>query len=369
MAKVAGWTYTGKIMPIVTGPSPTIPDSPLVVLLAYDQLGLFEFGIATEIFGLPRPEVGPNWYRFAIVAAEPPPLRLIGGLTLQVDGGLDLLAEAHTIIVPSWRRPDAAAPGRLLEALRAAHARGARLVSICLGAFVLAQAGLLNGRRATTHWRHAAALAKVFPGVTVKPDVLYVDEDDVLTSAGSAAGIDLCLHIVRRDYGPTIANQVARRLVMPVHRDGGQAQFIERPVAAVRERSRLAPLLERIAGNPRADLSIAGLAADAGLTVRTFLRRFRAATGTTPGEWLAKARVERARDMLESTAASVEDIATACGFGSVEALRHQFRKRVRLSPAQYRKRFGRQAGDEEPVRPDAFSGDIRAASNARPGAS
>jgi len=240
------------------------PFKPLVVVVAYDQLGLFELGIAVEIFGLPRPEVGPNWYRFAVVAAEAGTLRSLGGISIQIDGGLDILQQAHTIIIPSWKGPNAAAPAELIEALKQARSHGARLVSICVGAFVLAQAGVLDGRRATTHWRHAASLAEQYPKVSVEPDVLYVDEGDILTSAGSAAGIDLCLHIVRRDFGPAIANQVARRLVMPSHRDGGQAQFIERPVPALRESSRLGSLIERMARDISADHSIAMLVADAG---------------------------------------------------------------------------------------------------------
>ncbi|RYE99448.1 MAG: transcriptional regulator FtrA, partial [Oxalobacteraceae bacterium] len=191
---------------------------PLVVVVAYDQLGLFEFGIATEIFGLPRPEAGPGWYRFAIAAAEPGPLRALGGLRIEVDGGLDLLDAAHTIVIPSWRDTRASAPDALIKALQRAHKRKTRIVSICAGAFVLAQAGLLQGRRATTHWRNADVLASGYPQIAVEPGVLYVDEGDILTSAGSAAGIDLCLHIVRADFGPAIANQVAKRLVMPVHR-------------------------------------------------------------------------------------------------------------------------------------------------------
>lgn len=341
---VARLTYNGHLMPNLTPRHIQPAAGPLVVALAYDQLGLFEFGIATEVFGLPRPEVGPGWYRFAIAGVEPSPLRSVNGITVTVDGDLSLLAQADIIIIPSWRGPDSLAAPPLLDALRTAHGRGATLVSICIGAFLLAQAGLLDGRRATTHWRYAEALARGFPKVRVEPDVLYVDEGDVLTSAGSAAGIDLCLHLVRKDFGPFIANQVARRLVMPVHRDGGQAQFIEQPVSGLRDRSRMAPLLERIVKDPSPDLTASAMADLAGMSLRTFLRRFHAATGLTPGEWLANARVNRAREMLETTTASVEDIATACGFGSVETLRHQFRKRVRLSPAQYRRRFGEGGG-------------------------
>lgn len=331
--------YIVKIMPKPASRRP-VPHAPLVVVLAYDQLGLFEFGIATEIFGLPRPEVGPNWYRFAVAAAEPGDLRALGVRSLRVDGGLELLQQAHTIIVPSWRGPDAAAAPALLRALQQAKRRGARMVSICAGAFVLAQAGLLAGRRATTHWRHAAALAAQYPQVSVDPAVLYTDDGDILTSAGSAAGIDLCLHIVRRDFGPAIANQVARRLVMPAHRDGGQAQFIERPVPVPRESSRLGTLLEGVTRNLAGAHTVASMAADAGMSVRTFLRRFQATTGQSPGEWLAGARVARAKEMLERSAIPVEEIATLCGFGSSETLRHHFRRRLSLTPTRYRKLFG-----------------------------
>ena len=330
--------YIVKIMPM--SKTHSVTNKPLVVVLAYDQLGLFEFGIATEIFGLPRPEVGPNWYRFAVAAAEPGDLRSLGAISLRVDGGLELLRQAHTIIVPSWRGPDAAASPQLIRALQQAKRRGARMVSICAGAFVLAQAGLLDGRRATTHWRHAAALAAQYPQVSVDPAVLYTDDGDILTSAGSAAGIDLCLHIVRRDFGPAIANKVARRLVMPAHRDGGQAQFIERPVPAPRESSRLGTLLERMARDLATDHTVASMAAEAGMSLRTFLRRFQATTGQSPGEWLVNARVSHAKEMLERSAVPIEEIATLCGFGSSETLRHHFRKRLSLTPTRYRKLFG-----------------------------
>ncbi|QJD69296.1 transcriptional regulator FtrA [Xanthomonas campestris pv. badrii] len=320
---------------------------PLVVVVAYDQLGLFEFGITTEIFGLPRPEVGPGWYRFAIAAAEPGPLRALGGLRLEVDGGLDLLDAAHTIIVPSWRDTSTPAPGALIKALQRAHKRKTRIVSICAGAFVLAQAGLLHGRRATTHWRNAEMLANHYPQITVEPGVLYVDEGDILTSAGSAAGIDLCLHIVRADFGPAVANQVAKRLVMPVHRDGGQAQFIDRPVPPIHESARLGPLLDRIAQDLTANHSVDALADAAGMSRRTFLRRFQATTGMSPGKWIVNERLNRAREMLETSGADIEQIATRCGFGSTETLRHHFRRALALSPTQYRRVFAGHRGAGE----------------------
>src|SRR5689334_8425558 len=211
----------------------------LVVALAYDGLCTFEFGVAAEIFGLDRPEMGNAWYRFRVAAIEPGPLRALGGISVAADGGLALVENAGTIIVPGWRGADSPVPQRLLKALRRAHKRGARLLSFCSGVFVLAATGLLDGRRATTHWRYSDALASAYPEVTVVPDVLYVDEGNVLTAAGSAAGIDLSLHLVRRDWGAAAANSVARRLVVPCHRDGGQAQFIEAPVPEATEGGRL----------------------------------------------------------------------------------------------------------------------------------
>jgi AraC family transcriptional activator FtrA len=206
-----------------------VSSGPLVVALAYDGLCTFEFAIVAEVFGLDRPEMGPGWYRFAAAAVEPGPLRAHGGLRVEVDGGLELLEAADLVVVPGWKGAGVPVPGALTAAL-VAHARGARLASICSGAFVLAATGLLDGRRAATHWRYAEALGRAHPRVEVDAGVLYVEEGRVLTSAGSAAGIDLMLHVVRSDFGADAANAVARRLVVPAHRSGGQAQFIERPV-------------------------------------------------------------------------------------------------------------------------------------------
>jgi AraC family transcriptional activator FtrA len=310
-----------------------------VAVLAYDGLCTFEFGVAVEVFGLARPEMGPDWYRFAVSALEPGPLRAAGGVRILADGGLEVLAEAGTIVVPGWRGVREPVPAALAEALRAAHDRGARLVSICSGTFVLGAAGLLEGRRATTHWRYVEALRAAYPGVRVEPDVLYVDEGQVLTSAGSAAGIDVCLHLVRRDFGPEAANRLARRLVVPPHREGGQAQFVERPVPPAREGARLGPLLDRMRARLAEAQPVATLAREAGMSPRTFLRRFRAATGTTPGEWLLAERLARARELLEAGEHTVDDLAAACGFGAAAGLRHHFRERLGTSPAAYRRRF------------------------------
>jgi AraC family transcriptional activator FtrA len=316
------------------------PDNRLVVALAYNDLCTFEFGVAVEIFGLDRPEMGNAWYRFRVAAIEPGPLRAMGGISVAADGGLALIERAGTIIVPGWRGADSPVPARLITSLRKAHKRGARLLSFCSGAFVLAAAGLLDGRRATTHWRYSERLARAFPAVQVVPDVLYVDEGSVLTAAGSAAGIDLSLHLIRRDWGAAAANSVARRLVVPAHRDGGQAQFIEAPVPAAKEGGRLGQVLERMRSGAAGDTTLAQLARAAGMSRRTFIRRFKASTGTTPGAWLAATRIARARDLLRYSAHDIEEIATASGFGSAATLRHHFRRQVRVSPSAYRRRFG-----------------------------
>lgn len=323
---------------------PIPPINPRVAVLAYDGLCTFEFGIAVEVFGLPRPEMGAGWYSFAVAASDPGPLRATGGVRLVADGGLEVLDGAGTVIVPGWRGADTPVPPDLTAALRRAHGAGARLVSICSGVFVLAATGLLDGRRATTHWRYAARLAETRPAVRFAPDVLYVDEGDVLTSAGSAAGIDLCLHIVRADHGAAAANRVARRLVVPAHREGGQAQYVERPVPPEREGARLGPLLDRLRRALDHPWTVDAMAAAAGMSRRTFLRRFQDTTGQAPGDWLTTERLARARELLETTALGVEDITTACGFGSADTLRHHFRTRLGTTPALYRKRFGVSGG-------------------------
>ena len=322
-------------------PLPIPPTNRLVVVLAYDGLCTFEFGCAVEVFGLPRPELGETWYRFAVAGLEPGPLRATGGIHVLADGGLDLLAQAGTVVVPGWRGVDAPVPPTLCSALRAAHIAGARLLSLCSGAFVLAAAGLLDGRRATTHWRYADRLIARYPTLRFVPDVLYVDEGSVLTAAGSAAGLDLCLHLVRRDWGPEVANRVARRLVLPAHRQGGQAQFIERPVPRERAASsRIGPLLDQVRTALHEDWTVERLAAAAAVSRRGLHRHFREATGQSPGTWLITERVERARELLEASDTAIEDIAAACGFGSAVTLRHHFRRLLSASPAAYRAHFG-----------------------------
>lgn len=311
---------------------------PLVVALIYDGLCTFEFGIAAEVFGLPRPEMGPGWYRFASAAIEPGPLKAHGGFSILPDGGPDLIEDADMIVVPGWKGAEVPVPQDLIERLRRAHHRGARLVSICSGAFVLAATGLLDGKTATTHWRYADALRSRFPAVQVDEASLYRDEGTIYTSAGSAAGIDLMIELVRRDFGPEAANSVARRIVLPAHRSGGQAQFLERPVATRRD-TEIAPLFDLIRANLQRHWTIATMAKEARMSRRTFERRFGEATGQGPGEWLVDERVGAAKDLLVGSNRPMEDVAAAVGFGSAHALRHHFRERVRLSPSEYRRRF------------------------------
>ncbi len=241
--------------------------------------------------------------------------------------------------MPGWRGVDVPAPRPLLEALKRVPARGGRLVSICSGVFVLAAAGVLDGRRATTHWRYAELLARRYPDIRVDADVLYVDDGPVLTSAGSAAGLDLCLHIVRRDHGAAVANNVARRLVLAPHRDGGQQQFVAAPLAREAGNGRLAALLDWLPAHLDEPLTGADLARRAGMSLRAFQRRFRETVGTTPGEWLTRQRVARARELAETTQLPMERLAAEAGFGSVETLRHHFRRLVGTTPGRYRRSF------------------------------
>src|SRR5215468_4693793 len=295
-----------------------------VAVLAYGGTATFELGIVVELFGLPRPEFS-DWYRFKVCALEPGPVAATGGLTITCRHGIDALSRAGTIVIPGWRTEEQP-PERLLRILRRAHRRGARLVSICSGAFVLAATGLLDGRRATTHWRYAAELAQMYPRIKVEPDVLYVDEGDLLTSAGSAAGIDLCLHIVRKDFGESVASQVARRLVVYPHRDGGQAQFVERAVPK-EGNPWLSALLEWAEKHLEEEISVERLAKQARMTKRTLSRRFADQAGTSPVEWLIGLRLARAKQLLEKTTLGIDEVAADSGFGSAPTLRHHFRQR------------------------------------------
>jgi transcriptional regulator GlxA family with amidase domain len=301
-----------------------------IAVLALESVVAFDMATPAQVFR------GP--YAVDLCGLAPGPVPTSTTFAVVADHGLEALARADTVIVPGYDTIDRPPPAAALDALRAAHARGARTVSICTGAFALAHAGLLDGRRATTHWRFAPYLAERFPAVDVDPNVLYVDDGDVLTSAGVAAGIDLCLHIVRSDHGADVANAAARRIVVAPHRSGGQAQFIDRPVAGPAGTTLAATrawMLERL---PDA-LTVADMAAHAGYSERTFARRFRAETGTTPLRWLLAERVLAARQMLERTDAPVETVASACGFGTATGLREHFARACATTPTAYRAAF------------------------------
>jgi len=317
------------------------PPAPgLVAVLAYDGLCTFEYGIAIELFDLDRPELGVPWYACRIVGVDGRLARGSGGVQVRAHAGVGALRHARTIVVPGWRDRAERPPEPLLRELRRAVGRGARVLTICSGAFVLGHAGLLDGRRATTHWRYVAELRARFPRAAVEDDRLYVEDGPLITSAGSAAGIDAGLHLIRRDFGARVANTVARRLVMPPHREGGQAQYVQAPVAPRPGRA-LAPVLDWARARLHAPIPIDALAERAAMSPRTFLRRFEAAVGTSPLAWLQRERMARARELLETGAMPVAQVAGACGYGSPETVRAAFRRNVGVPPGAYRARFGR----------------------------
>jgi AraC family transcriptional activator FtrA len=309
----------------------------LVVALAYDQLCTFEFGCVVEMFALERPELEVEWYRFAVCAEKKEPVRAMGGITVTASHSLALLARADTIIIPGWRDPAEPPPPQLLRRLQAAHARGARLASICSGVFVLAAAGLLNGRAATTHWRYASLLQQRYPEIEVRPNALYVDEGEILTSAGSAAGLDMMLHLIRRDRGAKVANRVAQRLVIPPFRLGDQAQFVKRPVPS-ESATGLARLLDWVRGHPALPHSVASMARRAAMSSRTLQRQFQESTGLSPVAWLTRERVEVAKELLEA-GKSMAQVAALAGFGSEESFRRHFRIVAGTTPSAFRKQF------------------------------
>ena len=314
----------------------------LVAALAYDGLCTFEFGCVVEMFALQRPELGVDWYRFAVCAGERGPLRAMGGVQVVASHSLALLSRADTIIIPGWRGADVPPPDTLIRRLQAAHARGARLASICSGVFVLAATGLLDGKAATTHWRYADKLQQRYPRIHVRANDLYVDNGRLITSAGSAAGLDMMLHLVRQDFGPKVANAVAQRLVIPPHRLGDQAQFVARPVASD-EDARLARLMDWVRAHPRLPHTVSSLAQRAAMSTRTLQRQFSHSTGLTPAEWLTRERVELAKDLLESTAKPMGQVSAQAGFGSEESFRKHFRTLTGTAPTAYRKQFARRA--------------------------
>ncbi|MEV7093307.1 helix-turn-helix domain-containing protein [Amycolatopsis sp. NPDC051045] len=309
-----------------------------VVALLNAPQSPFELACAGEVFGAVPPGA-PGRYDFRICAERPGPLQTTVGYTVHVDAGLAALQEADTVVVPGWQPPGTPAPPAVTEALRAAYRRGTRIVAICTGAFVLAQAGLLDGRRAATHWRHTAQLAATFPEVQVDPGVLYVDHGDVATSAGTGAGIDLCLHLVRSDHGAAYAAEIARSMVLPPHREGNQLQYATQPAPAKADES-LAPLLEWATSRIDTPLTVGRLAERAGVSSRTLARRFTEQLGTSPGQWLLDQRLNATRVLLEQTDLPVEAIATRVGLASAVNLRRRFRAHLGTTPGAYRQTFG-----------------------------
>jgi transcriptional regulator GlxA family with amidase domain len=312
-----------------------------VVAVLLDGFHTFEFGVVCEVFGIDRQEDGLPPYDFAVVAGEPGPLRSNNGFTLQTEYGLERMRGADLIAVPAVtdrRLEGNAFPEEFLSALRDAVASGSRVLGVCSGAFVLGEAGLLDGRRCTVHWRHTRELARRFPAAKVDEDVLYVDDDPVYTSAGTAAGIDACLYLVRKEQGSRVANGIARRMVVPPHRDGGQAQYIDHPVPVPGEGA-LAGLLDWLRADLGRAISVAEMADRVHMSARTFARRFTQETGTTPQRWLTGQRILLAQQLLEETDDTVEAIATRCGFGSVTVFRHHFRAWRGTTPNAYRAAF------------------------------
>jgi transcriptional regulator GlxA family with amidase domain len=322
---------------------PARPASPAagaftVAVVAFDGISPFHLSVPSLVFGEDRTRDGIPATTVWTCAERAGTLRTSAGFDIAVRHGYARLAKADIVIVPSWDDPAVAAPPALLRALRAAHARGAQVVGLCLGAFVLAQAGLLDGRRATTHWRWAAPFAAAFPAVELDSSVLYVEDGGVLTSAGTAAGIDCCLHIVRQRFGAEVANRVARRLVVSPHRQGGQAQFIEQPVLEAVRGDRLGAALEWCLGRLAAPPDLDTLAGKAAMSRRSFTRHFRKRTGTTYQAWLGAQRLGHAQRLLEATDLPVEQVAEQVGFSAL-ALRMLFNQHLQTTPSQYRRQF------------------------------
>ncbi|MCW0369361.1 GlxA family transcriptional regulator [Xanthomonas sacchari] len=309
-----------------------------IAVVAFDRISPFHLAVPCQVFEA-RPDTDLPAFDLRVCSADPGPLRTDAGFAIQVQHGLEALDGADTVIVPSWRDAAEPAPAALCQALRRAHAAGAQVVGLCLGTFVLADAGLLDGRPATTHWAALARFAQRHPQVRLQPDVLYVDDGDVLTSAGTVAGIDCCLHLVRRRHGANVANRIARRLVVAPHRQGGQAQYIEQPLPASRRDAQLGPTLDWMLQRLDQPQRLDALAAHARMSRRSFTRQFRQVTGTTVVQWLAHQRLVRAQQLLERTDLPLERIAADCGFGSAGALRLQFTRDLGLPPSAYRRGF------------------------------
>jgi transcriptional regulator GlxA family with amidase domain len=302
-----------------------------VAVIAFDGMTPFHLSVPSLVFG--------RVFDVTICAADPSPLQTTAGFAITTAHGLEALDGADLVLMPSWHDDCRPAPPTLLDALRHAHGRGARVVGLCLGAFPLAEAGLLNGKAATTHWECADELARRYPAVAVDREVLYVDGGDVLTSGGVAAGLDCCLHLLRQLCGAEAANSAARRMLVAPHREGGQAQFIERPVPVSGSDSRFAQVLDWVSHHLQQEHSLDALAARAAMSRRNFTRHFRQATGTSFKQWLLNQRLAQAQRMLEGSDASIEAVAGEAGFGTALSLRQHFRSALRTSPSAYRKQF------------------------------
>lgn len=310
-----------------------------IAVLAFEGVSLFHLSVPSMVFGVTPAPAGFPPYEVRYCAPTPGRVRCDQGMEIEVPSGLDAMVDADVVIVPAWDHPEIAAPAVLSEALRKAHARGAQVVGLCLGAFVLGDAGLLDGRQATTHWACRELFATRFPRANFLRDVLYVDDSNVITSAGTVAAIDCCLNLVRQRHGADVANRVARMLVTPPHRQGGQAQYIEQPVPALPSENRLPGVLEWARSHLSEPLSLDVLADVARMSRRTFTRRFREATGTTVVKWLAAERIARAQQLLETTDFPIERVATEVGFGTAVSLRQLFASQLQTSPSAYRKLF------------------------------
>ncbi|MET9897742.1 helix-turn-helix domain-containing protein [Streptomyces sp. NPDC006446] len=311
-----------------------------VAAVLLDGVHPFELGVVCEVFGLDRSDEGLPVYEFAVVSAEGPTLGThVAGFTVSTPYGLDRLDDADLVVVPAGDTYAVRGyPPELLASLRRVVDRGARVLSVCSGVFALGAAGLLDGRRCAVHWQHVDGLARQYPRAIIEPDVLYVDEDPVITSAGTAAGIDACLHIVRKEQGPEVANSIARRMVVPPHRDGGQAQYIERPLPRSRCDT-VGEVLVWMQQHLDEETTVEQLAARAHMAPRTFARRFQQETGTTPYRWILRQRVLLAQELLEATDETMDAIAGRAGFGNAAALRHQFVRSLGTTPQAYRRTF------------------------------
>ncbi|MER9005710.1 MULTISPECIES: helix-turn-helix domain-containing protein [unclassified Mesorhizobium] len=320
---------------------------PIIAVLAFDGISPFHLSVPCVVFGTDRTKLGLPRFDFRVCALDDGAIHTDAGLTIAVPYGLSAFDDADIVIIPSWKDLEAPLPPPLLAALTHAHRRGAVIVGLCLGTFAIAAAGLLAGRRATTHWASTDRLQTLYPDIEVDADVLYVDDGDIVTSAGVAAGLDCCLHIVRARYGAEVALRLARHIVLSPHRQGGQAQFIERPLAKTPATDRFTLALDTVRATLGQTHNLDRVAEAAGLTRRTFTRRFQKSIGTSFGEWLAGQRIELAQQLLEATEKSMDMVAFEAGFGSATSLRQHFAARLKTSPAQYRREFSRRAGPDE----------------------